>query len=244
MSKTFVDSLVQEAAAPYRAAGRFAWHFARGKLGGDPVFAGLLEHGLLAGKHVILDIGCGQGLLAAWLLAAQARQKRGGWPPHWPAAPQPTSLRGIDLLPRDVERARYALGDAARFELGDMRKADFGRADAVVILDVLHYVGADAQEDVLRRARDALAPSGRLILRVGDANGGWPFRFSKMVDSVVGFVRGNRDMQLFCRSVPAWVELLNLLGFRVRAMPMHAGTPFTNILLVAELDGRTAPQAA
>ena len=31
-------SLVDVASAPYRRAGRFAWHFARGKLNLDPVF--------------------------------------------------------------------------------------------------------------------------------------------------------------------------------------------------------------
>ena len=40
--------LVATAAAPYRRAGRFAWHFARGKLGGDPVFLGILRQGLMA----------------------------------------------------------------------------------------------------------------------------------------------------------------------------------------------------
>jgi SAM-dependent methyltransferase len=65
-------SLIDAASAPYRAAGRFAWHFARGKLRGDPVFAALLAQGLLAGRARVLDLGCGQGLLAAWLLAARA----------------------------------------------------------------------------------------------------------------------------------------------------------------------------
>ena len=34
--------LLDRASAPYRGAGRFAWHFARGKLGHDPVFRHLL----------------------------------------------------------------------------------------------------------------------------------------------------------------------------------------------------------
>lgn len=39
---------------------------------------------------------------------------------------------------RDIERARLALGDRARFTRGDMRGTAFRDADAVVILDVLH----------------------------------------------------------------------------------------------------------
>src|SRR5262249_53534098 len=61
-----VRALVAAAALRYRAAGRFAYYFARGKLAGDPAFRAVLERGLVA-DGAVLDIGCGQGLLAAWL---------------------------------------------------------------------------------------------------------------------------------------------------------------------------------
>lgn len=236
MTQAFLRRLIDRAATPYRAAGRFAWHFARGKLGGDPVFAGLLEHGLIPQQARVLDIGCGQGLLASWLLSAKAMHAAGDWPPHWPPAPAPRALHGIELMPRDVERARRALGDAAAFTAGDMCRADFGQADAVIVLDVLHYVSIAAQDDVLRRIRDALAPRGVLVLRVGDADGGWPFRFSVWVDHVVTFVRGHRNSRLHCRALSEWKAALAGLGFTVRSLPMNKGTPFANILLVAELD--------
>ncbi|SMP74011.1 methyltransferase domain-containing protein [Noviherbaspirillum suwonense] len=236
MTQAFLRRLIDRAATPYRSAGRFAWHFARGKLGGDPVFAGLLEHGLIPDRARVLDIGCGQGLLASWLLSAQAMHAAGDWPAHWPAAPAPRALHGIELMPKDVERARRALGGAAVFTAADMCKADFGSVDAVVVLDVLHYVDIPAQDDVLSRIRDALAPRGVLVLRVGDAGGGWPFRFSVWVDHVVTFVRGHRNSRLHCRTLADWKAALSGLGFSVRSLPMNKGTPFANILLVAELD--------
>nr|WP_314631276.1 class I SAM-dependent methyltransferase [uncultured Noviherbaspirillum sp.] len=238
MTQAFLRRLIDHATTPYRAAGRFAWHFARGKLGGDPVFAGLLQHGLIPDQARVLDIGCGQGLLASWLLSAKALHDAGDWPAGWPAAPAARALHGIELMPRDVERARRALGDAAVFTVGDMCRADFGKVDAVVVLDVLHYVSIAAQDDVLRRIRDALAPRGVLVLRVGDADGGWPFRFSVWVDHVVTFVRGHRNSRLHCRPLSAWKQALAGLGFTVRSLPMNQGTPFANILLVAELDQR------
>ena len=60
-------ALIDRASEPYRGAGAFAYNFARGKLRSDPVFCALLERGLLLGRGHILDLGCGQGLLAAWL---------------------------------------------------------------------------------------------------------------------------------------------------------------------------------
>ncbi len=239
MTQAFLRRLITRASSPYRAAGRFAWHFSRGKLGGDPVFAGLLEHGLIPDQARLLDIGCGQGLLASWLLSARAMHAAGDWPPHWPPAPAPRSIHGIELMPRDVERARRALGDGAVFTVGDMCAADFGQVDAVVVLDVLHYVGIEAQDSVLRHVRDALAPGGVLVLRVGDAAGGWPFRFSVWVDHVVTFARGHRNSRLHCRPLAHWKATLGELGFSVRSLPMNQGTPFANILLVAQV-GKTA----
>jgi SAM-dependent methyltransferase len=242
MNQLFLRNLIDRATIPYRAAGRFAWHFARGKLVRDPVFAGLLEHGLIPDRARILDIGCGQGLLASWLLSAKAMHAAGEWPAHWPPAPRPQSIHGVELMSRDIERARRALGDAATFTVGDMCKVDFGKADAVVVLDVLHYVGVAAQDRVLQRIRDALAPRGVLVLRVGDAAAGWPFRFSVWVDHVVTFLRGHRNSRLHCRPLEAWKSVLRELGFSVRSLPMNQGTPFANILLVAELGGAAPAQ--
>ena len=248
MTTPFVKSLIKRAAAPYRAAGRcgwqFAWRFARGKLGGDPVFAGLLEHGLIPDNARILDIGCGQGLLASWLLSAKAMQDDGQWPAHWRAAPNPRSIHGIELMRRDVECAQRALGSAATFTAGDMCKADFGKADVVVILDVLHYVSSAAQNDVLQRVRNALDPAGMLILRIGDASGGLPFKFSVWVDHVVTFVRGHRHTRMYCRPLSAWCATLAGMGFTVNTLAMNKGTPFANVLLVARLEQNYSPQPA
>jgi 2-polyprenyl-3-methyl-5-hydroxy-6-metoxy-1,4-benzoquinol methylase len=239
MNALFVKALTERAAAPYRTAGRFAWNFARGKLGGDPVFAGLLEHGLITDSARILDIGCGQGLLASWLLSAKAMYDSGHWPPQWPAAPKLQSLHGIELMPRDVERAQLALGNAATFTTGDMCTTTFGKADVVVILDVLHYVSIAAQDDVLARVRDALSPNGILLLRVGDASAGLPFKISVWVDHVVTFVRGHRNARMYCRPLAAWRAALAQLGFSVSTMPMNKGTPFANVLLIAKLGQNT-----
>lgn len=233
-----VRNLIDRAAAPYRDAGRYAWHFARGKLGGDPAFAALLSRGLLADRKRIVDIGCGQGLLTAWLLAAREEAGQGRWPAGWPAAPQPAHVHGIELMQHDVDRADRALQAAvksgqASFTAADMCKADFGQADAVVILDVLHYVPIDAQDDVLRRVRAALSADGVLLLRIGDASAGLPFKISNWVDFVVTTLRGHRLTRLYCRPLAEWQRVLASLGFQVQAQPMSEGTPFANVMLVA-----------
>lgn len=229
-------SLLDAATQPYRGAGRFAWKFARGKLGIDPVFQHMLKTGLIAPGARVLDIGCGQGLLASLLLASGALARRGGWPRHWAAAPVDTRVTGIELMPRDVQRAQAALGGAAEFVCGDMRHTPFPEVDAVVILDVLHYITVPEQDQVLARVRDALSASGgTLLLRVGDAASKRGFRISQWVDAVVTFVRGHRVLPQYGRTLAAWMAQLQSLGFEVRSEPMSQGTPFANVLLVARL---------
>ncbi len=125
-------ALIEAASAPYWKTDFFGYFKARGKLRGDPAFAGILREGLLTGMERILDLGCGQGLLAAWLEAAQRRndERPHEWPQEWPAPPRPISFRGIELQARDVWRARLALGKRAEFEVGNIADADFGSVDA------------------------------------------------------------------------------------------------------------------
>jgi SAM-dependent methyltransferase len=228
-----VAALVEAASAPYRAAGRIAWQFARGKLRADPVFVAILARGLLGDSKRILDLGCGQGLLPAWLLAADAARCAGRWPADWPAPPAPGEYTGVEINPREVERARAALGQRARIIQDDIRHVDYGPADAIVLLDVLHYIDPASQEAVLTRARAALAPRGVLLLRVGDRDGGLAFILSAVVDRVVALVRRGRWIELSCRPLSEWRALLGRLGFATDALPMSAGTPFANVLLVA-----------
>jgi SAM-dependent methyltransferase len=233
--------LLRAACDPYRRAGRYAYHFARGKLGGDPAFRAILERGLLQGHRRVLDLGCGQGLLCAWLQAAQHCIRQGAWPSHWPAMDAGHEWRGIELMPRAVARAHRALGADCGVVQGDIRVSDFGSVDAVVILDVLHYMEPAAQRAVLERVYATLPAGGRLLLRVGDAGSGLRFRYSQWVDKTVMLAAGHGRLQLHCRSLTQWRELLQLCHFTSEALPMSEGTPFANVLLVATPEARTAP---
>jgi SAM-dependent methyltransferase len=225
--------LVDAASAPYRTVGAFAWHFARGKLRMDPVFRYLLVQGLIAPRSRVLDIGCGQGLLASLLGSASALDEQGRWPAGWERAPLGARVIGIEMMTRDIARARAALGDRAEFVCGDMRSTAFPRADAVVILDVLHYVPPHEQDQVLTRVRESLHDSGLLLLRIGDAASRRGFLASQWVDRVVSVVRGHRVAPHFGRSLTQWIARLESLGFTVQSEPMSAGTPFANVLLIA-----------
>jgi SAM-dependent methyltransferase len=234
-SRATTTALIDAASAPYWSTDLFAYFRARGKLRGDPAFTGILREGLLLESERILDLGCGQGLLAAWLLAARSSsdERPQSWPSDWPAAPRPKSIRGIEVRRRDIQRARDALGQMAEFELADITEAEYGTVDAIVILDVLHYIDYESQLCVLNRALAALAPGGVLLLRVADAGSGIRFTLGKYIDQTVMLTNYHRAPRVYYRAMPEWRALLGAAGFNCTAIPMSVGTPFANIMLVA-----------
>jgi SAM-dependent methyltransferase len=253
-------ALLNAATQPYRAAGQFAYYFARGKLGRDPVFLHLVSQGLLRPPGVgstdggdsgqgnrplqVLDIGSGQGLLASLMQAMHQQQQAGVWPSTWPLPATTVQYCGVELMPKDVARAEAALKHwlpagmpAPQLICGNMCDTTYPASDVVVILDVLHYVDIAAQDQVLQRVHDALRPGGRLLLRIGDQASAKGFRASQWVDRVVTNIRGHRAPPTWGRPLAQWVNVLESLGFQVKAVPKSEGTPFANVLLVADRRG-------
>ncbi|QRM18198.1 methyltransferase domain-containing protein [Dechloromonas sp. TW-R-39-2] len=238
MTSRFLQTLLDDASRPFRNGSRFAYHYARGKLSSDCIFRELLKRGIFPAQGRFLDLGCGQGSLFAWLLAARKLYEQGNWPADWAPAPQPLALLGYELMQKDVDRASQAFGldhPIVSIRQGDMCKVDFGQADVVTILDALHYVDHARQKDVLKRIRAALPPGGLFLTRVGDKGAGLPYHICNWVDHAVTFVRGHRLPTLYGRKLVEWVELLKSLGFVVETLPMNEGKPFANIMLICRV---------
>lgn len=230
--------LLAAACKPYRATGNFNYHWARGKLGNDPVFTSLLEQGTLHQRVRVLDLGCGRGLLAAWFLAADRLASTGQWPASF-EVPTGIEFHGVDLHVGACAVGNQALkphfGDRVSLVSGDMCRTDLRGYDAIIILDVLHYISFAQQEALLDQIRASLRPGGLLVTRVGNALGGWRFRFSQWVDLAVANAQGQRIRSLSCRPLSDWAQALAARGFTVTAQPMSSGTPFANALLLARL---------
>lgn len=227
------------ASEPYRATGRFHHQWARGKLGHDPLFLALIEHGVFPDGARVLDLGCGRGLLAAWLLAAEQLRADGVWPASLTPPPRGLRFRGLEQVGSDVACGNRALqsvhGPRVRLQVGDICCAELGDADAIALLDVLHYIPHAEQERLLDRVRATLGGGGVFVTRVGDAGGGLRFALSQLVDRGIAAARGYRIPRLWCRSRDAWVQALESRGFVVQACPMSSGTPFANVLLIARV---------
>jgi SAM-dependent methyltransferase len=224
---------VAEAAARlYAPVGRFAMRYTLGKLRHDPVFATILAHGLIPDRARLVDLGCGQGLLLALLVAANEAIARAEWPAGWPAPPRPQSMAGFDAGKRAIALARIALGDQARIALADLRTVELPACDTIALIDVLHYVDAAAQESALAKCAKALSGGGVLLLRVNDAGAGWRATLTRFSDRLATVARDRKWPRLHDRTLTDWIRLVERAGFAVRTLPASAGTPFANSLLV------------
>jgi SAM-dependent methyltransferase len=129
----------------------FAWF----KMRLDPMFNRLAS--LAPEQGTVLDIGCGFGVAAAWMLGRCAE------------------LRVVGVEP-DSDRV-----DVARFVLGTRGEVHEGAAPdalpdvtaaAVFSLDVIHHLDDAGLAKTLAHARKCLSPGGRLVLRASVPNPG------------------------------------------------------------------------
>jgi SAM-dependent methyltransferase len=231
-------ALCAAASRPYRAAGRFPYHYARSKLRFDAVFLTILQRKLIPDDARLLDLGCGQALLAAVLLAASHQFATGVWPSGWPSPPANPILHGIEL--DDLAQwGRIALGENVRIETGDISLTALPCADVIVLLDVLHYLDANAQVQLLEKIARSLPRGGRLLMRVADASAGSAFHLTRLLDRLGTLTRSGRLRsrlpRLTFRTVLQWTALLRELGFRVAVQPGDGRGPNANVLLHARL---------
>ena len=203
-------------------------------MGGDPIFPALLELKILPDNARIIDLGCGRGLLAAWFLAAEQLADKVEWTATPPVG---LSFRGVELMERQAVCGNLALqplyGNRVQLSGGNMLNVDLSEADVITILDVLHYVPYAEQDKLLDRIGDSLAKGGLFITRIGNADGGLRFACSKLVDACISYIQGHRLARLWCRSLDEWLMALTSRDFSVKTIPMSAGTPFANYMLVA-----------
>lgn len=219
---------MEDAAARYGTLGRFDRGFVRGKLRGDPVYREVILGGFLPESGVLLDLGCGRGILLAALRAAGSGLR----------------LVGIESG-RAAEVARRALRREAEIVRADLRDAVLPPCDAAILLDVLHYLDRPTQEDLIDRAARALRPGGVLVVREADAGAGARFWGVRLSERVLACLRGRPFRTLRYRPKGEWGALLHAAGLEVESRPMGEGTPFANVLFVArKAGGFTRPGSA
>ena len=193
----------------YRAQGRFRAGFAFGKAMFDPVFWMLWER--LPRVGTLLDLGCGEGLLGAYLAAGGSS----------------VSYRGVDI---DGDRVSVGARAGVACDVGSV-DTEFGEHDAITCIDVLHYLPTEAQDAVIARMCAALRPGGVLYIRDPEPSRGlfsWWTAFTERIFVATGRHQGEG---VRVRGGEALAEVLHRYLVDVRIEDGSFGTPFANVLV-------------
>ena len=200
-----------------RYAGRWLQGYAHGKLRSDPVYRAAATE-IAAHPAPVFDIGCGIGLLAHYLHACGCR------------AP----YLGVDIDARKIQAALHAMGNQPKTRFEQTSCATLGPWQGhVAILDVLHYLDANAQYDLLRAAAVRVAPGAALIVRTVLRDRSWRFAVTRAEEF---FIRHSRWIRYGVRDYPSLETLhaaLDDTGLAVHTAPLFGRTPFNSYLLVA-----------
>ena len=198
------DDVARRVAALY--PNRFLRSYIRWKVKTDNVYAATYERV----RGPIADLGCGVGVLAAYLRA------RGFDAP----------VVGIDHDARKVAIARSLGLSNATFELGSVGQAA-ARGDTVVMLDLLHYFDDEGQAALLR---SAAAAARLVIIRDGVRDGSWRYRATYAQET---FARAVRWLKAERLNFPRRETIVDAFaGFDAEIVPLWGRTPFNNYLFV------------
>ena len=217
-----------EVSRRYLGGGVFHWEFVRVKLRHDPVYRAIEPALRRLDRGTLVDLGCGRGIALA--LADHVRGEEG------PAPPPPT-LVGVERSAAIAEVARGAVGARGRIVVADLVEYAPPPADLILVLDVLHYLDAGAQEQVLGRAARVLRPGGRLLLREADAAAGFRFRLVGAAERAAAIGRRAWGQRFCYRTAAAWSDLLEAAGLETAPVPLTGGPPLANVLIEARKPG-------
>ena len=203
----------------YLPCGRFAHGYVQSKLLSDPVYRALAPR--IPSQATVLDVGSGRGQFTVFLALSGPDRSLTGL--DWDAAKIAMARRVAEGLPR------------ISFDVADFRTADLAgpEVDAVLLLDVLHYLPVETQDAVLRACAARLAPGGTLWVRDVDAAAGWRFRFTAIEEGLFTRLGVNRGAVLRYRPAADLLRALEAAGLEATSEPMWEGTPFANVLIGA-----------
>lgn len=217
------------------AAGRAAMRFrkspflhgyAKGKADWDPAYpavADIVRHS----PRPLLDIGCGVGLLAAYLRESGCTQPILGIEPD----------AGKVRVARDQVAPHYPGLD---FRVGDARSLPDFSGD-IVLLDVLHYMTSPDQRTVLESVATRIAPGGCALIRTTFRDSSWRYLATMIEEAFVrasGWIRGGH-----CH-FPSKQEIETALqspALSISIRPMWGKTPFNSHLVTIDRATQKSP---
>lgn len=175
---------------------------------------------LVPKKGAILDLGCGDGLLANYLAISGPKR----------------NIVGVDLNKERIKHAQKGLKNT-RFIYGDALKEEKLEPDVILMSHVLHHLNSQReQEKLIFDSVSALKKGGKLVILEINPSFGFGYLLTVLTDYVVFpmlFEKKIIGSKVYYRKENEWMNLLLNMGLSVKKEKV-TGKPFSHMILVAE----------
>lgn len=166
-------------------------------------------------KGIIIDVGCGYGLLANYL--ALKHNER--------------NVYGYDLNQRRIKIANKSIKNRGNihFEAKDVKMLKLNSCDAIVMSDFLHHIPYKEQKNLARQAHNKLKKGGILMIQDIGRKPLWKYYIAIFIDNVVNFFP-----KLYYFSSSSFKYMLEKNGFIVNVIRADKSLPLPDVLFVCK----------
>jgi SAM-dependent methyltransferase len=177
---------------------------------------------LIPQKGIVVDLGSGDGLLANYLGVSSTKRK----------------VFGIELNKKRFNQTPKVLRNT-EFVNGDILKAKYPEADAILLVHVLHHLNSfKSQEEMIKNIKTKLKKNGKLIIVEIIYTPLHKFILTALVDYFVLPILFEGKLissRIHYRNTKNWQKTLKSLGFKTTVRPIHKGMPFSHVIITAQI---------
>jgi len=162
---------------------------------------------------IIIDIGCGYGLLANYLALKSTKRK----------------VIGIDNSENRLKIARSTISNRSNitFINSDITNLNIPEIKEAVISDVLHHLSEEVSIKLLKQIYQKLNSNGKLVIEDVDNQPYWKYFSSVFIDNLLYF-----GQKINFKPANQWQMILEDIGFHVEKIPAHHGLFLADVILV------------
>lgn len=170
---------------------------------------------LIPQEGLIIDIGCGYGLLSN-LIALKSHKR---------------NVVGIDSSETRILTAQKTVKDRKniKFLKQDITAFNFPSCDAIVMSDVLHHLPIEIKDILIKNIYNNLKNNGVLIIQDVDTSPYWKFWLTYLSD----FLQHSKE-KLFYQPAKEIEDNIKRIGFKVDTIEAHKGYPVADIIFLCK----------
>lgn len=171
-------------------------------------------------KGKVIDLGCGEGIFANFLAISSSKRQ----------------IYGVELDKNRVKHANKKIKNT-KFINGDITKESIPKADAIILIHVLHHLNSlDEQEELLKKCIKKLSKNGSLVIAEIEPNGSLKYFTTWFTDHfLVPWLFEKRFYsEIYFRKAKEWKSLLKKLGYKSQIVLADQGKPFSHVILVSK----------